>query len=105
MVPFNNQTGPIWLPSYHLTSINLQVKYKSNLIKISCYRVNDEVFADQLHWLGISKICIGLFWKMFRNPTLWILACYASTLAKAPPPLLRLPQNKLNTAPLYVIGR
>ena len=30
----NNQTGPILLPSYPLTYINLHIKYGSNLIRI-----------------------------------------------------------------------
>ena len=33
-VPMNNQTGPILLPSYPLTYINLHMKYGSNPIRI-----------------------------------------------------------------------
>ena len=32
--PINNQTGPILLPSYPLTYINLHIKYGSNPIRI-----------------------------------------------------------------------
>ena len=42
-----HQTGPILLPSYSLTYINLHIKYSSNPIRIVlCYRENDEVSAD-----------------------------------------------------------
>ena len=36
--PINNRTGPILLPSYPLTYINLHIQYGSN--------ENDEMFAD-----------------------------------------------------------
>ena len=40
--PINNRTGPILLPSYPLTYINLHIKYGSNPIRIFLsYRVND----------------------------------------------------------------
>ena len=32
--PINNRTGPILLPSYPLTYINLHITYESNLIRI-----------------------------------------------------------------------
>ena len=43
--PINNRTGPILLPSYPLTYINLHIKYGSNPIRIS-YRENDEMSGD-----------------------------------------------------------
>ena len=46
--PINNLTGPILLPSYPLTYINLHIKYGSNLIMIFLsYHVNDEMSADK----------------------------------------------------------
>ena len=41
--PINNRTGPILLPSYPLTYINVHIKYESNPIS---YRENDEMSAD-----------------------------------------------------------
>ena len=42
----DNQTGPILLPSYPLTYINLHIKYGSNNEGFFNYRENDEVSAD-----------------------------------------------------------
>ena len=45
--PINNQTGPILLPSYALTYINLHIKYGSNPIRIFLsYRENNEMSED-----------------------------------------------------------
>ena len=46
--PINNQAGPILLPSYPLTYINIHIKYGSNPIlkDFLSYRENDEVSAD-----------------------------------------------------------
>ena len=43
--PINNRTGPILLPSYPLTYINLQIWKQSNKDFLS-YRENDEVSVD-----------------------------------------------------------
>ena len=45
--PINNQTGPILLPSYPLTYINLHLQYAKQSDKdILSYRENDEVSTD-----------------------------------------------------------
>ena len=45
--PINNQTGPILLPSYPLTYINLHIKiWKQSDKDFLSYRENDEVSAD-----------------------------------------------------------
>ena len=45
--PINNRIGPILLPSYPLTYINLHIKYGSNPIRIfKVIAVNDEVSVD-----------------------------------------------------------
>ena len=41
---FSNQTGPILLPSYPLTYINLHIKQSHK--DFLCYRENEEVSAD-----------------------------------------------------------
>ena len=46
--PINNGTGPILLPNYPLTYINLHIEYGSNPIlkDLLSYRENDEMSAD-----------------------------------------------------------
>ena len=44
--PINNQTGPILLPSYPLTYINLHKIWKQSDKDFLSYRENDEVSAD-----------------------------------------------------------
>ena len=64
--PFNNQTGPILLPSYPITCINLHIKYGRNPIRI--YYVitimrSADAAGDRVYWWLVLNIDESLTWK------------------------------------------